>query len=531
MVSIAMIGAGTCPVSAATVYVDQASPNPEPPYSTPATAAHGIQDAVDVTTNGDTVVVEPGTYNLTNQITVTNGILLESSGGAGQTILSAQTNFSGPTNVWCLWVSNSDAVVDGFTIQCPSGSEVAAATFVADGTVQNCDFTNYTIYTFGSEIVMGGGVLSNSTVCYLGGPSGNGSAIYCYNGSLVTDCRILNSGKLPETKGIYLEGSTVTNSLICGSHYVAPGGGGPALYAISSSIIHCTITNSWSQGPGPGGGAFLDSSFMDRCTIIGNRLYGVGPGYTGGGAGGGGVFETNSIIRDSLIVSNIAQTLPDTGVGAGGGVSMQGGMLINCTVSGNSAYGGTNPAEGSGVYVESGGITNSVIYFNYNNFPPAEGEWFNVGSGVFDHCCTTPDPGGIGNITQDPRFVDATNGDFHLAPDSPCIGAGIVQPWMTGAEDLDGYPRTVPGAVDMGAYEHQAPDPPLVVILNPRWADNVFSFNFPTQTNHTYAVQWTYSMAPVSWQVLTNFAGDGATMAVTNVDAVAPARFYRVVVQ
>ena len=47
---------------AATLYVSQTSPEPTPPYSTPETAAHNIQDAVDAAGDGDTVLVEAGDY-------------------------------------------------------------------------------------------------------------------------------------------------------------------------------------------------------------------------------------------------------------------------------------------------------------------------------------------------------------------------------------------------------------------------------------------------------------------------------------
>src|SRR5215467_303136 len=74
--------------SAATHYVSQTSPSPTPPYLSPQTAAHNIQDAVDVATDGDTVLVAPGDYGVTNQITVTNAIRLQGSAGASQTFLT-----------------------------------------------------------------------------------------------------------------------------------------------------------------------------------------------------------------------------------------------------------------------------------------------------------------------------------------------------------------------------------------------------------------------------------------------------------
>src|SRR6266850_4229495 len=80
--------------SAATHYVSHTSPSPTPPYSTPETAAHNIQDVVDVATDGDTVLVEPGDYGVTNQITVTNAIRLQSTDGASQTFLTGNATIN-----------------------------------------------------------------------------------------------------------------------------------------------------------------------------------------------------------------------------------------------------------------------------------------------------------------------------------------------------------------------------------------------------------------------------------------------------
>lgn len=96
---------------AETHYVSQTSPSPMPPYSTPQTAAHNIHDAVDVASDGDTVLVEPGDYGVTNQITVTNAVRLLSTGGASQTFL---TGFLSGYGGWCLVISNALAVADGF---------------------------------------------------------------------------------------------------------------------------------------------------------------------------------------------------------------------------------------------------------------------------------------------------------------------------------------------------------------------------------------------------------------------------------
>ena len=125
---------------------------------------------------------------------------------------------------------------------------------------------------------------------------------------------------------------------------------------------------------------------------------------------------------------------------------------------------GAEPSRGGGIYVESGNVRNSIIYFNsassganwYWNDPLLRSDQLVlVGEGPFAYCCTTPDPGGVGvgNIVEDPQFVDPTNGNYRLVPISPCIDAGLNEEWMHAAQDLDGNPRIDNGTVDLGAWE------------------------------------------------------------------------------
>jgi hypothetical protein len=120
-------------------------------------------------------------------------------------------------------------------------------------------------------------------------------------------------------------------------------------------------------------------------------------------------------------------------------------QIVNNTIASNSAEGiqanaGTVLARNNIIYGNDGGIHNyasgATISSDYNAFWDTGGEYINV----------TPGPN---DISADPLFTDAANGDYHLRIGSPCIDAGT--PVGAPATDIEGRPRD--GAPDMGAYE------------------------------------------------------------------------------
>src|SRR5512146_41550 len=81
---------------AAVHYVDVNSASPKPPYTSWATAAQVIQQAVDLATAGDEIVVTNGTYRtggravsgtMTNRVAVTKALTLRSVNGPQSTII------------------------------------------------------------------------------------------------------------------------------------------------------------------------------------------------------------------------------------------------------------------------------------------------------------------------------------------------------------------------------------------------------------------------------------------------------------
>jgi len=160
------------PVHATNYYVDINSTYPIPPYTNWATASTDIQSAVNQTTNGDLVLVNPGAYQtggemvngygLTNRVVITNAITVQSVNGPGYTIIEGYqvpnlTN--GSSAVRCVYLNNNATLV-GFTltngatlsfgdaVNVESGGGVFCPS-TSGGAVSNCVFIGNNAYNEG----------------------------------------------------------------------------------------------------------------------------------------------------------------------------------------------------------------------------------------------------------------------------------------------------------------------------------------------------------------------------------------------
>ncbi len=85
--------------------------------------------------------------------------------------------------------------------------------------------------------------------------------------------------------------------------------------------------------------------------------------------------------------------------------------------------------------------------------------WGNVnddGGGVFLDADVSGDMAAAlsNSCTNNPLFKAPAAGDYRLTPDSPCVNAGLILPWITReATDLAGARRLVGRTVDLGCYE------------------------------------------------------------------------------
>lgn len=462
--------------AATTYYVEINSPNPAPPYTNWNTAATDIQSAVNQTTNGDLVLVNPGVYQSGGytapngglySVVVTNTITLQSVYG------SAATAVDGGGTVACIYLT-SGANLSGFSITNGSGIDTGFAGGIvcpynansyisncliinnigesgagaSSGIFYNCTFTGNTNQTFF------GGAANGSTLnnCFLY----NNTAVYggAAAESALNNCIVSNNFASQSGGGVWA-GSAVNSLIISNSTEPGPGingivkgfGGGASVIYLSNCVVQGNCA-------GTGGGVSQTDNRGDythlpiiRCTIIGNSAT------DGGGFGivtGPNQFIT--FISDCLICSNQANV-------GGGAYFNRGGYqgLYNCTVADNTA---TNSGGG----IVNFFAYNSIVYDNNApQFPNVDG--FSAVNCCFGQDATT----GSGFFTNAPSFVNPVAGDFHLQSNSPCINAGnngyvtnsfyntIGSGFAIVTNDIDGNPRIIGGTVDIGCYEYQSP--------------------------------------------------------------------------
>lgn len=464
-----LVAAAVLPcLPAATRYVWLSSPGPSGGFTTWATAATNIQDAIDVSSSNDVIVVTNGVYSsggragidgLTNRVTLDVAVTVRSVNGAAVT----QIKGLGPIGagaVRCAFVG-AGAVLSGFTLT--NGFTRAFGAIEGNGGGAYCE---------------PGGVLSNCVVC-VSGAGENGGGVY--RGTLY-GCTLFGNDAGDAGGGSYganLNGCTVTVNNATGS------GGGSAFGVLSNSVILGNTAGDSGGGASAcaaiysciltGNVASFDGGGAESCALYGSRVANNSAGGLGGGLylgsahgsiivsnyaafhGGGASYATlgqctvtlNRAVSEgggmhwcdasnSLVVGNAAGDM-------GGGAKQ--GTLLNCTLVGNTA---TNASEsGTGGGADWSTLVNCIAWYNTADDGT---NWFGNSDGV-DYCSTTPMPAGDGNITAEPLFVDLPAGDYRIAGNSPCIDSGSNQAWMATATDLGGNARLFNGVVDMGAFE------------------------------------------------------------------------------
>jgi hypothetical protein len=170
-------------------------------------------------------------------------------------------------------------------------------------------------------------------------------------------------------------------------------------------------------------------------------------------AWGGAISMTGGTLRNCLITGNQAKDEA--------GVWLSNGAVENCTVAENTIS-TLGDGKGAGLTISGGTVVNTIVSGNAD----APGNEVDKTGGTVSYCCIDDEAiiEGEGNRTGTPGFTAAAAGDFTLKNTSRCLNAGTRRDWMTGAIDLAGQPRIRNRVPDIGAYEGLLPGGALIII-------------------------------------------------------------------
>jgi parallel beta-helix repeat protein/putative cofactor-binding repeat protein len=414
-----------------------------------------IQAGINAASNGDTVLVAPGTYKENidfkgKGITVTSGAT--SYSGAAATVISA-ASYGSLVNLKTN--EPSTAVLNGFTIQGASG---ASANYPVAGILISGSSPTITNNVVQQNIACGVAVLQGAS------PTIQGNDIRQNRASLTSDEPIGSCGGVAGT-GLYIYGSntvTVTGNIIednnvIGYRTTPEETNGAAIFAETTTKL--TLMNNIVRnnvGYFQDGLEYTDTG-PDSLIMVQNLFYtdSSAPAQTDSVVYVGGLPAYPTIIE---INNSIYSTEGLQGTYAAG------------SVIDNNIFDDLNPKSEGGIACIAGAETAPISISNNDIVPPTQS--------------LPGDPGGCplasANISLDPRFISPASGNFQVQRSSPVVGAGDITAPMIPAADLAGKNRTVCGRIDMGAYELH-PQPAITVTSSNNPSVGGTSVTFDTQ--------------------------------------------------
>jgi PKD repeat protein len=334
-------------------------------------------------------------------------------------------------------VGEADVSMTGNTFQSNTGARGAVSTDFPGG-------KNGTV-TLHSNIF-----ISNTSQYVGGGVDANAGTVV-----IITNTFLNNVGR--DGGAVYVGGGNVTvqGNVFTGNR--AEGGGAVSIGRSSPQLISNIITGNLASQYGGGVNMYESNVTMAGNTIVGNSA----------ALAGGGLSLAGSTVdgQNDVIAGNVAPLE---------GVYVWSGALLRArhwTISDNGSYAlTTNGATAA--------LTNTIVTshtlggFAGINILADRTLFFTSGTPCSSGASCT------NTLVGDPYFVDATTRDYHIAPGSAALNAGV----NAGVTfDIDGDPRPMCSGYDIGADEFVPPAPAAAFFSSaPVWFGNSVIFTNTT---------------------------------------------------
>ena len=460
----------------------------------------GLSDAISAALDGDKIILDAGTYEVTTKITITNSVTITGA-GKGVTILDGGATAEPARSTAVFYVKAAGVKISGLTIQNASDLNDNATVYVSSSNngmsgfeISDCEFVNCHGKISGGMATSSGASVGSAgiadraaypiiTGCNFTGCGSHGDNSVSQGGAVCGSFWVENSTFDACTRQawsvVMLHSSSVVSNCVFSNMGVAvlPTSTGIICMSQSGGRAHLLVEDCVFAGIGEGPLVGEAYSVIDRC-IVSNC-------YAAAKAKYDTLMETDAIsavngistrpwvndqstpeCRNTLFVDN---KLPIqlfgsdsyvncTFVNNVGGVFCKGdsmtASLENCVFWGNTEW----TCEGAKITEGGYGIT-----YHASGLPAG----VKIANCVFEGVSENPDLMIVANVdatgvssnlscradVEGIKFNDYANGDFRPATNSVLVTNGVVLAWMSGAADLAGRPRLSQNLVDIGCYQ------------------------------------------------------------------------------
>ena len=301
-----------------------------------------IQDAIDAASNGEEILVFPGTYTSDADEVVDllgKEIWLHSIAGPEVTIIDGQDQRRG---IQCANGETSNTIIEGFTITNGYSALYGGGMYnnYSSPTLTNCAFENNVSADDGGEwnYTPGGGMynnyssptLTNCTFTNNSALEAAGGGMYnAYSSPMLTDCAFTGNNADVAGGMCNSDSNTTLTNCIFNNNTATNAGGGMYNWECSPILIDCSFMNNTATD-GCGMFNWESSPSLANCAFDNNEAF----------AQGGGMYNysssSNPTLTDCTFTNNTASLY-------GGGMhnyTESSPTLIRCTFTNNTAHQG-----------------------------------------------------------------------------------------------------------------------------------------------------------------------------------------------